>query len=110
MASDIELDTVLEALANEHRREMVYALGLQPHSISQLARLRELSLPAMHKHVKQLEDAGLVRRKKIGRTNVLTLERNSMRSLQLWLDQFQTQWGGDDATLENYEEYVSRTT
>jgi len=105
-----DLDTVLVALANEHRREMVYALGLQPHTISQLARQRELSLPAIHKHVKLLEDAGLVRRQKVGRTNVLTLNRMSMRSLQVWLEQFHTHWGNERATLENYDEYVSRTT
>ena len=54
------LDSVLEALANPHRREIVYVLGLQPCAISQLARMRGLSLPAIHKHVKILENAGLV--------------------------------------------------
>ena len=39
------LDSVLEALANPHRREIVYVLGLQPCAISQLARMRGLSLP-----------------------------------------------------------------
>jgi DNA-binding transcriptional ArsR family regulator len=105
-----DLDGVFVALANEHRREMVHALGLQPQTISQLARLRELSLPAIHKHVKLLEDAGLVTRTKVGRTNVLTLNRTSMRSMQDWLAQFQTHWGTDKATLENYEEYLTRTT
>ena len=62
------LDSVLEALANPHRREIVYVLGLQPCAISQLARLRGLSLPAIHKHVKILENAGLVSRRKAGRT------------------------------------------
>ena len=56
------LDSVLEALANRHRREIVYVLGLQPCAISQLARMRGLSLPAIHKHIKILENAGLVSR------------------------------------------------
>ena len=60
--------------------------------------------------VSLLEDAGLVRRQKVGRTNVLTLNRMSMRSLQVWLEQFHTHWGNERATLENYDEYVSRTT
>ena len=67
------LDSVLEALANPHRREIVYALGLQPCAISQLARMRGLSLPAIHKHVKILENAGLVSRRKTGRTTYLIL-------------------------------------
>jgi len=70
-----DLNAVFDALANEHRREIIYVLGLQPCSISQLAELRGLSLPAIHKHVKVLENAGMVTRNKMGRTNFLTLNR-----------------------------------
>jgi DNA-binding transcriptional ArsR family regulator len=105
-----DLDDVLEALANKHRREMVYVLGLQPCSISQLADMRDLSLPAIHKHVKVLENAGLVTRKKTGRTTFLTLDRGAMRGLQLWLAQFHTYWGSEDATLSNYTDYLNRDT
>lgn len=101
-----DLDQVLEALANKHRREIVYVLGLQPCSISQLASMRDLSLPAISKHIKILEAAGMMKRRKIGRTNVLTLDRDSMRSLQEWLAQFHTYWGSESATLQNYAQYV----
>ena len=73
MADD--LDRLFGALANGHRREMVHLLGLQPHSISRLAAARGLSLPAMNKHVRVLEDAGLVTRRKLGRTTFLALDR-----------------------------------
>ncbi len=43
------LDGLFGALANGHRREMVRLLGLQPHSISRLADIRGLSLPAINK-------------------------------------------------------------
>jgi predicted transcriptional regulator len=49
------LDLLFGALANEHRREIIYSLGLQPSSISRLASLRGLSLPAIHKHITVLE-------------------------------------------------------
>ena len=42
-----DLDRVFEALANAHRREIIYLLGLQPYSIHHLAEIRELSLPAI---------------------------------------------------------------
>lgn len=100
------LDQVLSALANTHRREMVRFLGLQPSTISQLADLRGLSLPAMHKHVVVLEHAGLVSRRKIGRSNVLTLNPRGLRGLQDWLGQFHTWWGADGATLENYTTHL----
>jgi DNA-binding transcriptional ArsR family regulator len=103
-----DLDIIFEALANKHRREIVYALGLQPHSISQLASMRDLSLPAIHKHIKILENAGMILRKKTGLTTFLALNKDSLYSLQKWLMQYHTYWGSNDATLENYTQYVSK--
>jgi DNA-binding transcriptional ArsR family regulator len=97
-----ELDLIFEALGNEHRRAIIFALSLQPYPIHKLAQMRELSLPAIHKHIKILESAGLVTRKKVGRMHVLTLNRLALRGLQEWLTQFHTYWGTDLETLENY--------
>jgi DNA-binding transcriptional ArsR family regulator len=102
-----DLDIVLAALANAHRRAIVHALGLQPYSISQLAELRELSLPAIHKHLAILENARLIRRRKTGRTTYLTLDRQSLQSLQGWLAGFRTYWGTDAESLANYEEFLT---
>ena len=93
---------VFEALANEHRREIILSLSLQPYSISDLASMRGLSLPAIHKHIRALEGAGLVFRKKAGRTNFLALNREPLRGLQEWVVQFHPYWGSDRETLENY--------
>lgn len=103
-----DLDRLFEALANKHRREIVYFLSLQPSSISQLASMRDLSLPAIHKHIKILENADLLIRKKIGRTNFLTLNRKALNSLQDWVMQFHTYWGSEEETLENYAQYLER--
>ncbi len=99
-------DSVFEALANDHRRGIIEALGLQPHSISQLASMRDLSLPAIHKHIRVLEDADMVIRKKVGRTNFLALNRESLRELQDWVRQFHPYWGTDRETLENHARYL----
>lgn len=85
---------------------MIYVLALQPQSISQLASLRNLSLPAIHKHIKILEGAKLVKRKKVGRTSFLALNRESLRTIQNWIAQFQPHWGNDKETLENYKKYL----
>jgi DNA-binding transcriptional ArsR family regulator len=103
-----DLDSIFEALANKHRREIIDALSLQPYSISQLASMRDLSLPAIHKHIKVLEKAGLIIRKKTGRTNFLALNRKSLRGLQDWVLQYHTYWGSDEETLDNYAEYLGR--
>jgi DNA-binding transcriptional ArsR family regulator len=104
----VDLDSVFEALANKHRREIAYVLSLQPCSIHQLAAMRGLSLPAIHKHIKILEKGSLILRKKIGRTNVLTLNRESMQCLQDWVSQYHVYWGSDEASLENYAQHVSK--
>ena len=101
------LDDAFEALANKHRREIIYVLSLQPCSISRLAAMRHLSLPAIHKHIKILEKGGMINRKKIGRTNYLALNRKSLRGLQDWLLQYHPYWGSDEETLENYAQYLS---
>ena len=101
-----ELDHVFEALANKHRREIIYVLSLQPCSITKLAAMRKLSLPAIHKHIEILEKGGLILRKKIRQTNFLSLNRAALRGLQEWVMQYHTYWGNDEATLENYAEYL----
>jgi len=99
-----DLSRVFDALANEHRREIIRLLALQPRSISQLAELRGLSLPAIHKHIRLLEDAAMVSRRKLGRTNFLALERGPLSRLQAWTGQLNPWWGTDRETLENYAE------
>lgn len=103
-----ELDRVLGALANRHRREIVRLLAQHPHSISRLAELRGLSLPAINKHVGVLQDAGLVGRRKFGRTTFLTLGRAPLLALRDWLGEFNAHWGADTDSLENYLPYLTR--
>ena len=101
-----DLSPVFNALANVHRRQIIHALALQPRSISQLAAFRDLSLPAIHKHVRVLEDAAMVQRRKIGRTNFLALQREPLTRLLAWMDQFHPWWGTAGETLENYADYL----
>jgi DNA-binding transcriptional ArsR family regulator len=97
-----DLDLLFAALGNGHRREIVSQLGFQPTPISRLAAARGLSLPAMTKHVHVLEAAGLVTRRKLGRTTFLALERAAILDVQAWLAQFHAYWGTGLETLENY--------
>ena len=109
MKADLDstmLDLLFSALANKHRREIIYLLGTQPASISDLAIFRDLSLQAIHKHINVLERAGLVTRVKSGRSTFLALNRGSMRHLQDWINQFHSRWDGGHETLENYAQTI----
>ena len=105
-SADHELDAVFDALANVHRRAIMRSLSLQPHSITQLASTEEMSLPAIHKHIRALEDANLVIRRKVGRINYLALNRGPLRDLLSWVGEFNPHWGNERETLENYAEYL----
>ncbi len=82
-------------------------LAINPHSISRLAHVRGLSLPAMNKHVRVLVEAGLVQRRKSGRTTYLALRGAPIVRLQAWLGEFHAYWGAEKASLENYERYLA---
>lgn len=97
-----ELDAVMTALANKQRRQIVSMLSLQPASIQQLAERLHVSLPAIHRHIKVLEDAALIQRKKSGRTNFVAIHRKGLQALQAWVMQYHAYWGSDNESLENY--------
>ena len=50
--------------------------------------------------------AGLVSRRKTGRTTYLILNPRRLRLLQDWAGQFHTYWGSDEASFENYHNYL----
>lgn len=96
------LDQLFSALAHRKRRGIVDALSYRPSTVKQLADEFELSLPAIHKHISALETACLIRRRKVGRTNFVALNKNTLRETQDWIMQYRTDWGSDEETLENY--------
>lgn len=97
-----QLNSVLGALASQKRRGIVHDLSLRPATVGQLAEQHNLSLPAIHKHIRNLEKAGLITRKKAGRTNFVAFNPTTLKLAQDWIMQYRTEWGNIDATLENY--------
>ncbi len=97
-----QLDSTLQALANQKRRAIIHDLSLHPDTIGSLARRHSLSLPAIYKHMNILEGAELIIRKKAGRTNFIALNSVTLGLAQSWITQYNTNWGSVEATLENY--------
>lgn len=97
-----QLDALFMALSHSKRRAMVHLLSLHPATVKQLAGAYDLSLPAMHKHIRLLEQAQLIARKKVGRVNFVALNGSSLKLVQDWAMQYRTDWGNSEQTLENY--------
>ena len=95
-----QLDIVFRALADATRRGMLARLALGEKSIGELAEPFAMSLAGASKHVKVLEDAGLVRREVRGRTHLCRLEAGPMASADQWLRDYERFWTGRLDALE----------
>ena len=86
------LDTVFHALADPTRRGMLASLALGEKSIGELAEPFKMTLAGASKHVKVLEDAGLLARRKIGRTHLIRIEAKPLEEAERWLRQWERFW------------------
>jgi DNA-binding transcriptional ArsR family regulator len=80
-----QLDRTFAALSDPTRRGILERLGSGPATISELAEPFGISLTGLKKHVRVLEDAGLVRTEKIGRTRWCTLGPQELDEVQTWI-------------------------
>ena len=86
------LDTVFHALGDATRRHMLHELAGGERTVSELASPFAMSLAAASKHIKALENAGLIRRQVRGRTHVCRLEAGPLAEAQQWLKQYECFW------------------
>ena len=86
------LDTTFRALADPTRRGMLASLALGDKSIGELAEPLHMSFAGASKHVKVLEDAGLVARRKEGRNQIIRLEAGPLEEAERWLRQWEKFW------------------
>lgn len=87
-----ELDAVFHALGDPTRRRMLRDLARGERTVSQLAEPFAISLAAASKHVKALENAGLIRRDVRGRTHVCSLDPGPLASAHRWLSFYEQFW------------------
>jgi DNA-binding transcriptional ArsR family regulator len=86
------LDSVFRALGDSTRRQMLRELARGERTVSQLAEPFAISLAAASKHIKALENAGLIRREVHGRTHFCRLEPGPLASAQQWLSFYERFW------------------
>ena len=94
------LDLVFRALGDATRRGMLARLALGEKSIGELAEPFAMSFAGASKHVKVLEEAGLVRREVRGRSHFCRLEPGPLASADQWLRHYEQFWTGRLDALE----------
>ena len=88
----LQLDTVFHALADPTRRGMLASLALGERSIGELGQPYAISFAGASKHVKVLEGAGLVARRKAGRKQICSLRAEPLAQAERWLRQWEKFW------------------
>jgi DNA-binding transcriptional ArsR family regulator len=86
------LDTTFHALADPTRRRMLASLALGDKSIGELGEPFAMSFAGAAKHVKVLENAGLIGRRREGRRQMCTLKAEPLAEAERWLSQWEKFW------------------
>ncbi|AJA10377.1 hypothetical protein SKP52_17530 [Sphingopyxis fribergensis] len=94
------LDTIFHALGDATRRAMLGELAVGERTVGELAEPFTMSLAAASKHIKVLENAGMVRRDVRGRTHVCSLDPAPLMSADQWLRMYRRFWTDRLDTLE----------
>lgn len=96
------LDTVFLALADPTRRAVIGRLGRGPASVSELARPFDIGLPSFLKHIRCLEDSGMIRTTKSGRTRTCTIDSSGLAQAEHWLAEQRAIWEARTDRLEAF--------
>lgn len=96
------IDKTLSALSDPTRRAIVERLATGNHSVLQIAKPFNMSLPAVSKHLKILENAGLVNREVNGRVHTLSLVAEPMKNAIDWLNKYRVFWEGQLDSLTHF--------
>ena len=97
------LSTTFAALADPTRRAILARLTLGETSVSELAEPFAMSLPAVSKHLKVLERAGLIARGREAQWRPCRIEPAALRDIDEWLERYRCFW---DASLDRLEAYL----
>jgi DNA-binding transcriptional ArsR family regulator len=102
----LELDEVFSALSDPTRRTILERLRQGQASITEIAEPFEISLPAISKHLKVLEKAGLISNVKEGRTHYLHLNPQPMKAALEWLEFYRQMW---EEQLDSLADFLEET-
>jgi DNA-binding transcriptional ArsR family regulator len=99
------LDTALSALADPTRRAILARLALGEANVGELAAPFSISGPAISRHLKVLEKARLISRRRQAQHWICSLNPTGLKSAQEWLDHYRAFWSG---ALDRLDAHLNR--
>ena len=103
--TDDRLSETFAALANPTRRAMLARLAQGEASVNQLAEPFDMTLPAVSRHIRVLERAGLVTQGKRAQYRPCTLDAGPLEQISAWTEQYRPIW---EARFDRMDDYINR--
>jgi DNA-binding transcriptional ArsR family regulator len=102
MLTPDSLSVTLSALADPTRRAILARLAEREATVNELAKPFEISLPAVSRHLKVLEAAGLISRGREAQWRPCRLETDALRNVDDWLARYRRFWTGSFDRMDAY--------
>ena len=96
---------VFQAIADPVRREIIDMLSQSELSVNEVAERFEISRPAISKHLKILDECGIVTISKRGRERFCYVNQQNLIPAFLWIEKYHKQW---EKRINSFEEYVNQ--
>jgi DNA-binding transcriptional ArsR family regulator len=100
------LNQTFAALADPTRRQILAHLARGDRRVTDLAKPHKISLPAISKHLRVLENAGLLRRRRYGRVHEMRLNAKPLKKAGEWVEEYRKFWEG---SLDRLAAYLEKT-
>ncbi len=102
------LSLTFAALADPTRRAMLARLAQGPAMVKELAEPFKISMPAISKHLKVLERAGLIERGREAQWRPAQLQAAPLKDVSQWLERYRKNWEESFDRLENYMQEIQK--
>src|SRR3546814_6630374 len=102
------LDAAFHALADPTRRAVVSRLTKGPAPVKELAEPFDMGLPSFMKHLRVLEEGGLISSEKVGRVRTCRVKAERLAAAESWLSEQRTLWQARTDRLADYVEKIGR--
>lgn len=101
-AQPVNLDRLFHALADPSRRGMIDRLARGPASVKELAAPLSMALPSVMKHLRVLEEGGIVLSEKAGRVRTYRIEPAALSAMEEWVAARKAMWNAQFDRLDDY--------
>jgi len=108
ITAESQLDKTFAALANPTRRAILARLAEGVASVNELAAPFKMTLPAVSRHIKVLESAGLVKQERHAQYRPCELDARPLQDVSEWTEQYREVWEGRFDRMDDYIQQLQR--